>query len=203
MRFFIIRHGITDWNMQSRVQGREDVPLNEKGLLQAKYCADTLEGIPFDCVISSPLSRARNTAEKIAHGPVICMDEFLERDFGKASGHTKAENDELEKQYGREFLNMESREAVFSRAMSGLDSLRKKYPGKDVVIVTHGGVIVALLRNLLRDPMVGLFIENVGITCIFEENGEYTVGPVSLSPEEFAAWYRQNGKAAAIPEIEK
>lgn len=203
MRFFIIRHGITDWNMQSRVQGREDVPLNEGGLMQAKYCADALEGIPFDCVVASPLSRARITAEKIAHGPVICMDEFLERDFGKASGHTKAEMDELEKQYGREYFSMESRESVYARARSGLDILRKKYPDKDVVIVTHGGVIVALLRCLLKDPMVGLFIENVGITCIYEENGEYTVGPISLSPEAFADWYRQNEKTVPTPETEQ
>ena len=67
-----VRHGQTDWNTQGRMQGREDIPLNETGLLQAKETAEGIKkacldtGLTFDKIASSPLLRASVTAEAIA-----------------------------------------------------------------------------------------------------------------------------------------
>ncbi len=67
MALYFIRHGETDWNLARRLQGLTDVPLNEKGRLQAKECGDRLrgEGVTFDRVYVSPLVRARETAALI------------------------------------------------------------------------------------------------------------------------------------------
>ena len=63
MRLYIIRHGETPWNTQLRLQGQTDIELNEKGRALAEVTARAMRGIPFDMVITSPLVRARETAD--------------------------------------------------------------------------------------------------------------------------------------------
>ena len=62
MRLYIMRHGETDWNKIKQLQGKSDVPLNDFGRMLARKTAEALEKVPFDLVITSPLSRARETA---------------------------------------------------------------------------------------------------------------------------------------------
>lgn len=68
MRLYIIRHGETQWNVEGRLQGQTDTELNENGIRLAKITAEGMKEIPFDLGISSPLTRAKKTAEIVLEG---------------------------------------------------------------------------------------------------------------------------------------
>ena len=96
-----VRHGETDANITDRLQGQSDFPLNELGKAQAELVAERLKGEAFDVILSSDLSRALYTAEKIAAGrPIICMEALREWHFGKWQGLTR---DEIISRYPEEF----------------------------------------------------------------------------------------------------
>lgn len=59
MKFYIIRHGVTEWNAQRRIQGASDIPLAKEGVRLAKATGEALEEIPFDICFTSPLCRAK------------------------------------------------------------------------------------------------------------------------------------------------
>ena len=63
MKIYLIRHGETDWNLEQRLQGATDIPLNENGLELARETAQGLKEVPFDLIYTSPLKRAKQTAE--------------------------------------------------------------------------------------------------------------------------------------------
>ena len=66
MNVYVVRHGLTDYNIQKIYQGRVDVPLNEEGRKQAEETAQKFKGIKIDNILVSPLSRSRDTASYIA-----------------------------------------------------------------------------------------------------------------------------------------
>lgn len=95
---YMVRHGETDWNGAHRMQGRSDIPLNERGREQASCAAKALADVPFDVIYTSPLSRAEKTAEIIRgkrNIPLIEEKGFMEIDLGKWDGHTPDEMDAL------------------------------------------------------------------------------------------------------------
>src|SRR5690625_4440025 len=118
----LIRHGETDWNAQGRIQGRTDIPLNSLGIQQAKECRDFLIDSDWDVMITSPLQRAKQTAEIINEGlklPLIEMKDFVERSFGDAEGMTLKEREE--KFPNRNYPNQEERSALNERVIAGID----------------------------------------------------------------------------------
>lgn len=95
-RLILIRHGETVWNHDGRFTTRSDVPLSDTGFAQAEAAAAELAGTPIDRIYSSPLERARITAETVAawqpHAPTVCVDQRLtEIDAGPFEGLTVAE----------------------------------------------------------------------------------------------------------------
>jgi broad specificity phosphatase PhoE len=91
---FTVRHGLTELNRDKRVGGRYDAPLIEEGRRQAREANVSFDGIPFDVVISSPLSRALETAEIIAgvrREDIVVEDGCTERSFGEMEGLTPAQ----------------------------------------------------------------------------------------------------------------
>lgn len=89
--FFVLRHGQTDWNLQARLQGSTDIPLNAMGREQARHAAEILTGQGIGKIIASPLSRARETADIVAErlqlSPILDA-RLIERNFGLFEGMT-------------------------------------------------------------------------------------------------------------------
>ncbi len=142
-RVYLIRHGETEWNKLSRIQGREDVPLCAEGLEQARNLAERFRGVRLSAVLTSPLMRAWKTADMIAEAvgaPVYVEPDLTERDFGSVSGRVvDIFNPE------RYASDLEPLDAVASRALAVLERYAKCLSG-DFAAVSHGGTINAVLR---------------------------------------------------------
>ncbi|MGE7906456.1 histidine phosphatase family protein [Peribacillus sp. NPDC094092] len=151
----LVRHGQTDWNALGKLQGQTDIPLNELGKLQARQCGEFLSKDEWDVIISSPLKRARETADIISHYmevPVIEKVEFIEKNFGVAEGMTAAEREAAF--VNKEYPGQENQDALRKRLMNGLQEIQNEYPGKKAILVAHGAVIHFILRLMSNESIV-------------------------------------------------
>lgn len=143
MLIYLLRHGETDWNREQRLQGREDVPLNEAGICQAHQATAMFDNIHLDYILTSPLSRASVTAQIIADHtniPVITELDLIERDFGSLSGTVPTSGDIF--RLTDEAADVESVEDVSARIINVI----KKYPSdSSILLVSHGGAINSVL----------------------------------------------------------
>lgn len=146
----LIRHGETDWNCQRRLQGREDIELNENGRLQAVGCIEYLSQSNWGFMATSPLKRAKETAKIIANGlgidEVHEIEAFIERDYGSAAGLFPEER-KLKFPDGI-IYDQEDREILTNRVIAGINATAKRFTNKNIIIVSHGGVINAILAAL-------------------------------------------------------
>jgi len=103
----------------------------------------------WDVLITSPLNRAKQTAEIINYKlklPIYEMEEFLERGFGDAEGMDMEER--ISKFPDGIIPNQEDRETLKRRVMDGIKNINEKFPNKKVLLVAHGGVINSILAIL-------------------------------------------------------
>lgn len=144
---FVVRHGNTDWNTLGKIQGRIDIPLNQRGQAQAKCCADYLSKQNWDVLLTSPLKRAKETAEIINTQLHInefhVIEEFTERDYGEAS--TMLFSDLKNVQY-ETIPGMESESKIIERVNNGLFKVNKEFKDKRIILVSHGITINTLLH---------------------------------------------------------
>ncbi len=158
---YIARHGQTQWNVKGKMQGHKDSPLTPTGIKQAKDLGKKLSQIPFAAVFASDLLRASRTAQLIMleHQLTIQTTKLLrERNFGKHEGKTLSEIQHLfdvfntlgESAKFKHQLDsdVESDEQLVARLITFLREISLVYPGKNVLIVTHAGMIRALLIHL-------------------------------------------------------
>jgi broad specificity phosphatase PhoE len=149
----LARHGETDWNVEGRLQGWDDRPLNETGRAQARELAQRLADVPFDAVYASDLARARETAEIVAapHGvPVLIEPDLREMHYGTWSGLTRTE---IEERFpGQARHDGETREEHLERVLRAAGRIAARHPGERVLIVSHGGSLRALRRHCGVDP---------------------------------------------------
>src|SRR4051794_23762939 len=149
----LARHGETDWNVEGRLQGWDDRPLNTTGRTQARELAERLADVPFDAVYASDLSRARETAEIVAepHGvPVVVDSDLREMNYGSWSGLTRSE---IEERFpGQTRHDGETREEHLGRVLAAAERIAAGHPGERVLIVSHGGSLRALKRHCGVDP---------------------------------------------------
>src|SRR3989338_11238652 len=158
---YLVRHGEKEWNEKKIIQGHSDIPLNEKGKLQSKQLGEKLKDIHFEAVFSSDLSRAKRTAEiiilekKLA---VITTNTLRERMFGRFEGK---HIDELRKILGELILfskerqkklfglnDIENDEEVMGRFIPFIREVAVAYPGKNVLMVTHGGLMRVFFSHI-------------------------------------------------------
>jgi probable phosphoglycerate mutase len=149
----LLRHGQTDWNLAGKFQGRADIPLNDTGLAQAERAAPALAELGPDTIVSSPLTRARQTAEAVYRRtgrPISFDDRLMEIDVGSWVGLTLAEADaespevaalrRASRDYRRSPTGETSMEAG-TRVAAAVRDIAAAHPGEVVLVVSHGLVI--------------------------------------------------------------
>ena len=146
---YVIRHGKTNWNLKNIIQGRADVPLNDYGVKEANAVRELLNEIDFYKIISSPLVRAKKTAEIISNNqiPVVTDERIIERDFGEFEGLSKDDFDSTSfwnYSLNNRYVKAESVKQLLKRVYNFLDEYKELYKEKDILIVTHSGVIPAI-----------------------------------------------------------
>jgi len=160
IQMMMVRHGQTDGNIQGLYQGRTDVDLNKVGREQAAKLAQRLSSEKIDCIYSSNLKRAVQTAEAVArpHGmAVILRQDIREIDVGDLEGMTV---DEIERKYGsqRELWENnnwcppggESLAQLNTRVSQFVEDILQKHEGTTILVVAHGGTLRSLLSNCLE-----------------------------------------------------
>lgn len=189
----LLRHGQTDWNIDFRLQGVTDIPLNETGIGQARLAAEVIVSTDWDLILTSPLSRARDTAQIVAtaHGFADFRIEplLLERSFGEAEG---LGHDEWRAKYSdtNAVPGGESLAELEIRAWRLLDSLAENHSGQRVLAVSHGALIRKLLGLVSQGefPREGERLGNASMS-IFEHDGNAwrvaNYEPRTLHPELF------------------
>jgi uncharacterized phosphatase len=161
-----IRHGQTDWNRDGLLQGSSDIPLNDTGRAQASDALMTVRSRPWDVVVSSPLSRARETAQIIADGLGIQLgpayDGLVERDYGALEGTPSS--DAIERWPDRDYPGAESLDSVATRGAESLARIADDYPGASALVVCHGTIIRYTLARLAGRPVPG--IDNGSVSMV-------------------------------------
>ena len=149
MIIYAMRHGQTDWNTQSRIQGKTDIPLNETGRMQARAIAESLpDGITV--ILSSPLKRAIETAEIVNERfgvPIVIEEALIERNFGGYEGQLMSDVDfnALRSWWSdTPTPGGETIREVCDRVFGFASAIEEKYSGQTVLIVTHGHVLCAM-----------------------------------------------------------
>lgn len=169
LRLLIVRHGLTDWNMEERMQGRSDVTLNKEGIAQCKKLARHLSKEKIDLIFTSEMSRARDTAELIARKKikVIVDPNFNEIDYGIFDGKSLKEIEshpllsKLWRQRKKDRYKFriplgESYADVQTRIMSSLRRIIELYDDHTILIVTHG-----IVKRLIVMTLLGLDLEEM------------------------------------------
>lgn len=166
MRLYIIRHGETQWNKEKRFQGQTDIPLADKGIELAKKTAIGMKDIHLDYIISSPLTRAIQTAQLVAgnRGISIQTDERIQEiSFGDWEGKSSAPGGEIPDEYLKTFYTTplkcqrpphgETFQDVCARTKSFMEELMRKsqYEDASILISTHGAASRCLIHSLYED----------------------------------------------------
>ena len=156
-RIIAIRHGETAWNVDTRIQGHLDIPLNANGRWQAERLANALRDETITAIYASDLTRAWETAQYIGqiHGLQLNKEVGLrERDFGDFEGKTFAE---IEVLLPDQSLRWRKRDPEFypagalqARVMEAAERLAAQHPGEQIALVGHGGVMDVLYRAATR-----------------------------------------------------
>ncbi len=184
----LLRHGETDWNVASLLQGTSDIPLNQNGIAQAVAASKAIVASDWDQIVSSPLSRARDTARIIsdanALGEIAIEPLLIERAFGEAEGlnyhEWKKQHDAHQTVVGGESLiDLEL------RANRLLQHLVVNYLGKRVLAVSHGALIRKVVR-IVSDrelPREGERFANASLTKLAYRDSKWSIehyNPASL-----------------------
>lgn len=162
-RVLAVRHGETAWNVDTRIQGQLDIPLNDTGRWQAERLAAAVADEGVSAIYSSDLLRAYQTAHAISracHLPIVTDIGLRERGFGEFEGNTYKEiearwPEQAERWRKRDVdfspgVHGESLRVFFERCVAVASRLAAAHPGETIALVAHGGVMDCLYRAASR-----------------------------------------------------
>lgn len=164
-RIVAVRHGETAWNVDTRIQGHLDIPLNDTGLWQAEQLGQALAGEAIAAIYTSDLQRAHATAQAVARttgAPLTPEPGLRERSFGHFQGRTFAE---IQAELPEEARLWRTRDPHYTpaggeslvtlrdRIERTMAALATQHPGEQIVVVAHGGVLDVLYRLATRQDI--------------------------------------------------
>jgi len=203
MKIYFVRHGETIWNKEKKIQGRSDIPLNEYGKELGMITAEALKDIPFDIVYSSPLVRAKETAEILVKNrnlEIHTDNRLLEMSFGEGEGESLPEIHAHPEMKLHNFIHNpgeytppaggETFEELYDRCKNFMEEIiipaEKKYD--TMLIVGHGALIRGFIHNINNRPSSDFWIvthKNCSVTI-----ADCTDGKLSLL-EEAKIYYQE------------
>ncbi|AOV07157.1 histidine phosphatase family protein [Sporosarcina ureilytica] len=149
-----IRHGITEWNKEGRIQGSIDIPLCEEGIQMSKDLSKRLGFKKWHAIYTSPLKRAKMTATIIASElqlPHVIEDSRI-REIHEGNIEGTTEEDRIKK-WGKSWstfaLGTENEKDVIARGLSFIEAIKKNYPNENVLVISHGSFIKKMLQRLV------------------------------------------------------
>lgn len=188
-RLLIVRHGETEWNAEGRVQGHEDIHLNDRGRAQVEAASLALAAEPVSAIYSSDLHRAVETAHILAapHNLSVTVTPLLrERNWGAWEGRTMAEIEETDAAMASSWRQhewvtpnrAEDYEALQKRVVSEICRISDTHTDETVLIATHGGAIKVFAAWVLCAPLAShgaMRVGNAGATTVLVRNGHYVL----------------------------
>ncbi len=220
-RIFLVRHGQSTFNVDGRLPGQlPNIPLTDEGRRQAHQAAVAMAGLRLSAVISSPLERARETAEIIARGwgiPVREEPRLMDTDMGRWAGRKISEVSKDDPGWARFVAkpteppaDVEGFEQVRARAVAAIEDLGVDVTvGDDVVVVAHADVIKLIIANYTGVPLDGaryIVVGNASISALAFADGEApTLVAVNwtMTPHWLVAPAQPAAAAQASPEGDK
>ena len=195
-QIIFLRHGQAKNNTERVLSGRTPgVPLTDKGITQAQQTAELLEHMNISAIYSSPIQRAKHTAEIVGEHNSIDVqidDRLIELDMGKFTG---IPYDEIFASHGNVFLKFYNGELeiahngvetfadVKKRVTSIVDEIIEKHPDQNVVLVTHMDPIKAMLSNVVDLSPTNLFeliIANASLNLFREKDRKFSLTGVNV-----------------------
>jgi len=166
---WLVRHGLTDWNLEGRYQGQSDAPLNETGMAQARQLAEKLAGVRFEALYSSDLQRARQTADILANHlglkvrldhrlREICQGEWEGQLVGDIMSRYAAEVEKRRADpYGARPPGGESVSEVAARVWAAVDDICQRHPAGKVLVVSHGLALATFIARAKGAPLAQVY----------------------------------------------
>ena len=182
----LFRHGQTDWNIDLRLQGTADVPLNETGIDQVLTAAEILAARSWDLILASPLGRAKHSAEiiqqRLGLSELKIEPLLLERAFGIGEGMDY-------KTWQEKFAHLdeipgaESASSVAERSRKLLEFMEREYQGAKVLAVSHGALIRFVLNEVTNGevPPKGERLQNASLH-ILRHQGDWKLEAWAPNP---------------------
>ncbi len=185
---YLVRHGQTAWNKEEIFRGRTDIPLDETGLKQAELVGEYFKGMEIHGIYSSTLSRAWETAQKIAKFHNVAVQPLpgiIDMSFGTWEGRPHQEIREKDSKTYRQWVEEphlvklpggESLDDVGVRAMTALEEVMRNHPGKTLVLVSHRvicKVLICAILGLDNSHFWQISQDTTAINLIHHRNGKY------------------------------
>ena len=189
-KIFLVRHGMTLWNNERKIQGNTDIELAPEGIAQAKLLAEHFPIENISAVYSSDLKRAKVTAEILAEKfnlPVQTVKNLRETNFGDWEGKKLSELEKTDPlNYERFFRNPEELRVANAetfkqlqiRAVDAIKKIIAAHPDENIIIVAHGAINRTILCHILEMPLKSMWTLsqfNTALNIIRFEDGFFTV----------------------------